>query len=83
MGCHCNFHIKVELVFLLTKGILRCNSILTHMCDPIWASQEALVVKNTLANTGDIRGLGLTLGREEALEEGMATPCSILAWRIP
>ena len=53
------------------------------MCDPIWASQEALVVKNTLANTGDIRGLGLTLGREEALEEGMATPCSILAWRIP
>ena len=53
------------------------------MCDPVWASQGALVVKNTLANTQDVRHLGLTLGREEPLEEGMATPCSILAWRIP
>ena len=25
----------------------------------------------------------LSLGREDPLEEGMATPSSILAWRIP
>ena len=80
-----NFHIKVELVFIivLTKVILHCDYILTHMYDPIWASQGVLVVKNMLANTGDIRDLGLTLGREEPPQEGMATPSSVLAWRIP
>ena len=28
-------------------------------------------------------GLGWILGGEDALEEGMATHCSVLAWRIP
>ena len=36
----------------------------------LWASQVALVVKNPPANAGD------------ALEEGMAKNCSILAWKI-
>ena len=27
--------------------------------------------------------MGLILGQEDPLEEGMATPSSILAWRIP
>ena len=31
----------------------------------------------------DIRDVDLTLGREDPLEEGMATHTSILAWRIP
>ena len=26
---------------------------------------------------------GETLGREDPLEEGMATQCTLLAWRIP
>ena len=42
----------------------------------------ALVVKNLPANTRDIRDMGSILGWEDALEEGMATYSSILAWRI-
>ena len=47
------------------------------------ASQVALVVKNLPANSGDVGDLGLILGWEDPLEEGMATHCSFLAWRIP
>ena len=44
----------------------------------------ALLVKNPLANTGDIREAGLILlGQEDALGVGMVTHSSILAWRIP
>ena len=43
----------------------------------------ALVVKNLPANAGDIRNAVWSLGWEDALEEGMATHSSILAWRIP
>ena len=39
----------------------------------------ALVVKSLLANVGVVRDTGLT----PAMEEGMATPSSVLAWRIP
>ena len=38
-----------------------------------------LVVKNPPANAGDVRDAGLILGREDPLEEGMATHSSILA----
>ena len=44
-------------------------------------SQVALVVKISPANAGDIRVQSLSW--EDPLEEGMATPPSILAWRIP
>ena len=37
-------------------------------------------VKNLPANAGD---MGSTLGREDPLEEEMATRSSILAWEIP
>ena len=43
----------------------------------------ALVVKNPPANAGDVRDVGLFLGQEDPLEEGMETHSSILAWRIP
>ena len=42
-----------------------------------------LEVKNAPASAGDMRHLGSILGREDPLEEGMATHSSILAWRIP
>ena len=45
-------------------------------------SQMALVVKNPPASVGDIRDVVPSLGREDPLEEGMATHSSI-AWRIP
>ena len=41
------------------------------------------MVKNPLANAGDIRDMGSILGQEDPLEESMATHSSILAWRIP
>ena len=47
------------------------------------SSQLAVVVKNPLANAGDIRDVGLIPGWEDPLEEGMATHSSIFAWRIP
>ena len=43
----------------------------------------ALVVKNLPPNVGDIRDVSWIPGWEDALEAGMATPSSILAWRIP
>ena len=43
----------------------------------------ALVVQNSAANAGNIRDVGSSLGGEDPLEEEMATPSSILAWRIP
>ena len=42
-----------------------------------------IVVKNLPANAEDVRDMGSTLGGEDPLEEGVATHCSILAWRIP
>ena len=43
------------------------------------ASQVTLVVKNQVANAGDVRSLGW----EDPLEENMATHSDICAWRIP
>ena len=43
----------------------------------------ALVVKNPLANAGDIRDLGSIPGSGRPPGEGMATHSNILAWRIP
>ena len=45
------------------------------------------MVKNPPSKAGDLRDTGSipvqSLCREDALEEGMATHSSILAWRIP
>ena len=41
------------------------------------------MVKNPPAKAGDARDAGLILGREDPLEEEMATHSSILAWRSP
>ena len=39
--------------------------------------------KESACNAGDTGGTGSTPGLEAALEKGMATQASILAWRIP
>ena len=45
-----------------------------------WVSQVVLEVKSQPVNAGDIREEGsIPLGREDPLEEGMATHSSILA----
>ena len=43
---------------------------------------NSLVIKNPLANAGDIRDTGLIPGSGRPLEKGMVTQSSILAWRI-
>ena len=40
------------------------------------------VVKNPLADAGDIGDVGSISGSEDPLKEGIATHSSILAWRI-
>ena len=41
------------------------------------------MIKKLPANEGDIRDTGSIPGKEDSLEEEMATHSSILAWRIP
>ena len=41
------------------------------------------VVKNPPASAGDTRDVGSIPGREDPLEEEMATDSSILAWKTP
>ena len=41
------------------------------------------MVKNPLANAGDIRNMGSICGIEHPLEKEMATHSGILAWKIP
>ena len=48
----------------------------------LWAFQVALVVKNLLANAGDIRDGVRSLGGEDPLKGETATHSSILAWKI-
>ena len=50
----------------------------------VWASQVALVIKNLPANEGRHKRcrLNLWVGKIP-LEEGIASHCGILAWRIP
>ena len=40
------------------------------------------MIKNLLANAGDVRDEGSITGSEDPLEKGMATHSSVLAWRI-
>ena len=47
----------------------------------VLASQVALAAKNLPADAGDMQVR--PLGREDPLEEGMATHSRILAWRNP
>ena len=46
------------------------------------ASQVVLVVRNSPASAADVRDTGSIPGREDPLEEGMATHSRILAWKI-
>ena len=41
------------------------------------------MVKNPLANAGDVKDRVQSLGQEDPLEKGMAIHSSVLAWEIP
>ena len=69
-------------MILPDQMFLKLFDIFDELAIKFWAPQVALVVKNLFANAGEVRDLG-SLGREDPLEEGMATHTSILARRIP
>ena len=69
-------------MILPDQMFLKLFDIFDELPIKFWAPQVALVVKNLFANAGEVRDLG-SLGREDPLEEGMATHSNILAWRIP
>ena len=71
---------------------LKTLSDVKFMC---WVSQGELVAKNPLANTGDVRDIGLIPGLasfhgegnsnplQYSLEKAMTSHSSTLAWKIP
>ena len=72
----------------LSKEGIKLNSVAYSYGEAVgghgWrASQVALVVKNLPANAGDARDLRWILGREDPLEDSIATHSSILAWGMP
>ena len=84
--CHCislhesagNAFLNIHCYWVLLILLLSMNFFVLAF---LWCgAQVALVVKNSPANTGDIRDVGLILGLEDPLEEGMATHSSILTW---
>ena len=56
-----------SIKYLLSGPLLKGASLVAQMVKNLPAMQEIQVQ---------------SLGREDPLEKGMATPCSILAWRI-
>ena len=56
---------------------------ITNVCRAVRASQAALVVKNLPTKQETQETWVQSLGREDPLEEEMATRSSILAWEIP
>ena len=54
---------------------------------PLWYHTfklpQGLIGKQSICNAGDTGAVGSIPGLEEPLEETMATPSSIIAWRNP
>ena len=87
-----NFKLFSCLLFSFAFSFVNLLSLLSiHMCSqefrslyvkdgtPWWLSGK----ESTCSTTGLIRLLGLMRVRKIPLEEGMATPSSTLAWRVP
>ena len=71
----------VRMLWAVTANAIRIGLTVRKICS-IWkySSQVVLVVMNSPANAGDT---GSIPGRENLLEEEVATHSNILAWRIP
>ena len=64
-------------IYTINENIYSYNNLYTHVYSSVihnnQASQVALVVKDPSANAGDVRDEGLIRGREDLLEEEVAT----------
>ena len=70
--------LSYQWLFFLT-ALTKSNHTIIHRYVYVWASMVAQLVKNLPAmQETRVRSLGW----EDPLEEGMATYCRILAWRI-
>ena len=75
-----SFPVEMSSAALVLTRVLSPRS---TVCFPSGAPQAALVVKNPPANAGGVRAGAQSLGREDPLQEGMATHPIVLAWRVP
>ena len=66
--------IKQGLVVVPDEGPETCSIHENLFTSPQWASQLVLMVKNPLANAGDIRDVGSIPGLEDPLEGGHGNP---------
>ena len=83
MICKPLFHIYKILV-LKKEGCCSSRVFLGGTVDKTEASRwRSGKKKNLPASAGDARDAGWILGREDPLEEEMATHSRVLAWKIP
>ena len=75
--------IILQLYICIYTYIYMYIYIYTHIIAYHRASQVVLVVKNPPVNAGDVRDMHLIPRSGRALEKGMVTHASTLAWRIP
>ena len=72
-----------KLIFIHIKYVYGLHPDKQINTSHLGTSHGVLVVKNMLANEGDVRGTVLLPGREDPLEKSMAAHSSNLAWRSP
>ena len=69
---------------LLFKGQLYVSEMEICVCVRVCVGfPSGSMVKNPLANAGDLRDPAQSLGLEDRLEQGMTTHSSIFAWKNP
>ena len=83
--------LQLHLRSPISKAVLRIKHatiarFLKHIVQKLWCFPGGSGGKESACSAKDphlIPGLGRSLGWEDLLEKGIATHCSILAWRIP
>ena len=69
---------------VMARLVSHCKDLELCLVDAQWEAIRASLVPQMVKNLSAVRETWVRfLGWEDPLEEGMATHCSILAWRIP
>ena len=81
-----NFDSAIFYVYVALGKSINLSGLSLLICKVgLWgyALHVALVVKNPLANAGDVRDMGSIPGSGRSPGGGVATHSNMLAWRIP